>query len=527
MFALIIVLAFIAGLLFRALGFPPLLGYLVTGFAAQAWGLGTAEDIEPFAQFGITLLLFTIGLKLNLKKLAAPQVWAVAGIQMGIAILLLGPVILLATAWIDSLALVNSSTAWTLAFALSFSSTVFAVKIFDTRGENASFHATIAIGILIIQDLIAVVFLVFTSDKSPNLYTALLLLLPLARPGLLWLLNRVGHGELLLLFGIGLAMGTYELFELLYLKGGLGALIMGVLIGNTDKSNELYKGLVEIKDLFLIGFFLQIGYYGLPTADMWIMAVILCLALLARPIIYFALLLAFKLRARTAFLSGFALFNYSEFGLIVAAIAAQAGAIPLEWLTTLALAMALSFFLSTPINTRIHTVYSRYFDWTTRYERADILPIERFPDLGDVRVAIMGVGRIGTGAYDCLKNIYPDQIVGIEESDVKAEQLRERGYHCVHGDATDQAFWIHSKLNQCEKIFVCLTNHRENLYVVQLARENGYKGDFAVISRFPDQARELEELGCVTFNLYAEAGHGFAEDAMRQMSMGVEQPETN
>ena len=143
---------------------------------------------------------------------------------------MLGPVILLATAWIDSLALVNSSAAWTLSFALSFSSTVFAVKIFDTRGENASFHATIAIGILIIQDLIAVVFLVLTSDKNPNLYTALLLLLPLARPVLLWLLNRVGHGELLLLFGIGLAMGTYELFELLHLKGGLGALIIGVLI---------------------------------------------------------------------------------------------------------------------------------------------------------------------------------------------------------------------------------------------------------------------------------------------------------
>ena len=210
----------------------------------------------------------------------------------------------------------------------------------------------------------------------------------------------------------------------------------------------------------------------------------------------------------------------AEFGLIVAAIAAQAGAIPLEWLTTLALAMALSFFLSTPINTRIHTIYSRYFDWTTRYERTDILPIERFPDLGDVRVAIMGVGRIGTGAYDYLKGFYPEQIVGIEESDIKAEQLCERGYHCVHGDATDQAFWIHSKLNQCEKIFVCLTNHRENLYVVQLARESGYKGDFAVISRFPDQARELEELGCVTFNLYAEAGHGFAEDAMDQMSKG-------
>lgn len=518
MYAIILLLAFLSGLVFRSLGFPPLLGYLVTGFAAQAWGIGTADDIQPFADLGITLLLFTIGLKLNLKKLAAPQVWGVAVLQMIIAALTLAPIILLATNWVQDLTITDSSLAWTLAFALSFSSTVFAVKIFDTRGENAAFHATIAIGILIIQDLIAVIYLVFTSDKSPTLYSALLLLLPLTRPVLLQILNRVGHGELLLLFGIGVAIGSYELFELLNLKGGLGALIFGVLLGNTAKSNELYKTLVQLKDLFLIGFFLMIGYYGLPTADMWLMAVILCLALLTRPIIYFALLLAFKLRARTAFLSGFSLFNYSEFGLIVAAIAASSGALPYEWLTTLALAMALSFFISTPINTRIHTIYSRYSSGLVNYERSDKLPVERFPDLGHVTVAVMGMGRVGLGAYQYLQEIYPDRIVGIEESEEKAAQLIDQGYNCVHGDATDQAFWLHTRLNQCEKIFVCLTNHRENLYVVKLARENGFEGEFAVISRFPDQAKELEELGCVTFNLYAEAGHGFAEHSMKQMN---------
>ncbi|MEM7561421.1 MAG: cation:proton antiporter family protein [Pseudomonadota bacterium] len=513
----ILLLALLLGLVFRALGFPPLLGYLVTGFVAQAIGIGSAADLEPFSNFGIMLLLFTIGLKLDLRKLAAPQVWGVTAISMVVSVLLMAPVILLAFSFAPSLVVEDRQVVWTLAFALSFSSTVFAVKIFDTRGENASFHATIAIGILIIQDLIAVTYLVATSGKSPSIYTVGLLLLPAARPLLLALMRRVGHGELLVLFGIAMALGGYQLFEALNLKGGLGALVLGVVLGNTSKSNELYKSLVQFKDLFLIGFFLQIGYSGLPSFDMWVMAVVLCLALLLRPAIYCVLLMAFRLRARTALLSGFSLFNYSEFGLIVAAIGVETGAIPPQWLTTIALAMALSFFISTPINTRIHTVYSRHFTWATKFERKNKLPVEEFPDLGGIRVAVMGMGRVGLGAYEYLKPIFDGKIVGVEEGESKARALMESGYHCVHGDATDQTFWMHTRLNQCEKIFVCLSNHRENLYVINLARENGFEGEFAVVSRFPDEERELQELGCVAFNLYAEAGHGFAEHAMEEM----------
>ncbi len=520
MYALILLLAFLSGLIFRSLGFPPLLGYLVTGFAAHTLGIGSAESIEPFAELGITLLLFTIGLKLNLTKLAAPQVWAVAGIHMVVVLILTMPFILLVVTWLETFNIANQEGFWTLAFALSFSSTVFAVKMFDTRGENTSYHATIAIGILIIQDLVAVAYLVVTSDKSPNLYTALLLLLPLARPLLLATLQRVGHGELLLLFGVGAAIGGFELFELLNLKGGLGALVFGLLLGGTAKSQELYKNLIQLKDLFLIGFFLLIGYFGLPSAEIWIMAGLLCLVLPLRPLIYYALLVTFRLRSRTAFFAGMSLFNYSEFGLIVAAIATEAGTMQAEWLTTLALAMALSFFIATPVNTRIHKLYRRHFLWTERFEREDRLPIERFPDLGRSEIAVLGMGRVGLGAYTFLKENYSDSIVGIEENYEKAKLHQANGINCDHGNASDQAFWMLSGLNRCNKIFVCLSNHRENLNVVDLARESGFRGILAVVSRFPDEERELQELGCITFNLYAQAGHGFAEHVMHQ----IEQP---
>src|SRR5690606_33097697 len=150
--------------------------------------------------------------------------------------------------------------------------------------------------------------------------------------------------------------------------------------------------------LFLIGFFLQIGYYGLPSTPMFIAALILSLLIFLRPVIYFTLFLAFGLRARTALLSGFALFNYSEFGLIVAAIAVQQGIIPAQWLTTLALAMCLSFFIATPFNTRVHYIYSRYSPLLHRFQRQKRLPEEELPDMGLANVIVLGMGRVGKGA---------------------------------------------------------------------------------------------------------------------------------
>ena len=515
--AVVILVALVAGLIFRKFKYPPLLGYLLAGFVAHEMGIGSVEHIAPYADIGILLLLFTIGLKLNLKSLASPHVWGVASLHMIIAVVLTVPVIMAAGFWMPALAIENTVATWTLAFALSFSSTVFAVKIFDERGENASLHANIAIGILIVQDIFAVCYLVFTSDKSIEPSAIILLALPLIRPSLLYLMRLTGHGELLVLFGVVAAIGAAELFELFNLKGGLGALLFGVLLGNTEKSNELYKNLLNLKDLFLIGFFLQIGYYGLPSIEMLFVAVTLALLIFLRPIIYYFLLVAFKLRARTSFLTGVALFNYSEFGLIVGAIAVSNGLLSAEWLTTLALAMSISFFIATPFNTRVHDLFSKNYNSFRRFEREQRLEEEMVPSLGDAKIAILGMGRVGLGAYHSLSEKYAGQIVGVDEKQSRLDEYKQDEINCIRGDASDYEFWNQTNLKDREKIFVCLSNHHENMYIVNLAKQLGYKNVLAVVSRFPDEQKELQEAGCIAFNLYAEAGHGFAEHVLTEL----------
>ena len=514
--ALLLLIAFAAGLIFRRLGYPPLIGFLLAGFAAHEAGVGDIATIRTLADIGITLLLFTIGLKLNLKELSQIQVWGTATIHMFVAVLLTVPAIMLAGHLFPVLALESHTATWALAFALSFSSTVFAVKIFEERGENAALHAAIAIGILIVQDIFAVCFLVFTAEKPPSLWALGLLALPLLRPILNAILKRAGHGELLVLFGVAAALGAYELFELVDLKGGLGALIVGVMLGQSPKSVELYKSLVALKDLFLIGFFLQIGFFGLPSAEMFLVALALNLLLFIRPLIYYALLTWFGLRARTAYVTGVALFNYSEFGLIVAAIAVTSGMLSDDWLTTLAVAMALSFFISTLFNTRVHDLYSFISGFLQRFQRSERLARERKVSLAGAEIVVLGMGRVGVGAYETLMAEFGNVVVGVEENIDKARQRAEEGYRCVPGDASDYDFWVDAALAKRRMLLVSLSNHRENLVVVNMAKRFNYQGILAVISRYPDQKVELEALGCVTFNLYAEAGHGFAEHVLRQ-----------
>ena len=213
-----ILFAFLCGVGFRRVGFPPLPGYLLAGFLSHWMGLGDIALITAIADIGILLLLFTIGLKLNLKELAAPQVWGVASLQILIAVPLTAGVILIAGMAFPSLSLPNLSSAWVLAFALSFSSTVFAVKMFEDRGETVSLHATLAIGVLVIQDILAVAYLVAASDVRPGPEALVLLGLPLLRPIGLYLLRLAGHGELVLLFGITVALGAAQLFDVLHLR---------------------------------------------------------------------------------------------------------------------------------------------------------------------------------------------------------------------------------------------------------------------------------------------------------------------
>ena len=522
--ALIILLALLAGLACKRLGYPPLPGYLFAGFVAHGLGLGDITTIEVIAETGLALLLFTIGLKLNVRDIAAPQVWAVASLQIFIAVPLTALVILLAGMVFPVMAVQSPAAAWTLALALSFSSTVLAVKVFDERGETNSYHAKLAIGILVLQDIIAVTYLVAATGKLPNLWVFSLLLLPFLRPVLLKMLSLARHGELVLLFGFAVALGGAAWFEFVDLKAGLGALMLGIVLANSDptnseRTNELYNNLVQLKDLFLVGFFLQIGYYGLPQGYMWFVAGALSLLIFLRPMIYYLLFAAFRLRARTSLLGGVSLFTYSEFGLVVASAAVANGLLAPEWLVTIALAVSISFVIATPINSHIHILYSRFGRQLHRVEREQRLPAEVPADLGDAEVVVLGMGRVGQGAYKTLQEHYGDKIVGVDEDYEQVLAHRKAGYNCVRADAADYDFWAHSGLEHRKLILVSLTNHQENLVVVELARQIGFNRRLAVVSRFPDQRRELEALGCISYNLYGEAGRGFAEHVIERVEV--------
>jgi predicted Kef-type K+ transport protein len=510
-----ITLAFALGLLSRLLGLPPLVGYLVAGFVLFAFGVRADAVIAELSEIGVTLLLFTIGLKLRLGSLAQPQVWGVASLHMLAVVALCLPLFLgLGGLGIPLLEGLDLTAAALLAFALSFSSTVFAVKLLEDKGEMGSLYGTVAIGILIMQDLAAVIFLAFSAGKVPSLWALLLLLLIPARPLLFRTLERAGHGELLVLFGLMMGLGGAQLFDLFSVKGDLGALILGVLIAAHPKAAELAKALLSFKDLFLVGFFLSIGLNGAPSLEMLLVALLLMILVPAKGWLFYRLMLLFRLRARTSFLGALGLSNFSEFGLIVATIGVSSGLLGAEWLTVTAVAVALSFVAASPLNARSHELYERFRERLCRRERPQRIPDEAEIDPGDADVIILGMGRVGTGAYDTLKLQKGRHPVGIDSDPYMVARHKETGRDVIQGSATDPDFWHRLQLDHgsIRMVLLALPRLSENVFAAEHLVKEGFDGVIGAIAEFPDDEPVLERAGVhMVFDLYAEAGAGFAQ----------------
>ena len=200
-------LAFFLGFMAKFINLPPLVGFLATGFLLNYLGIASGDTLHQLADLGIKLLLFTVGLKLNLNVLIRPQVWGVTGLHISIIIGSFGAVIFtLALIGAPLFSSLDLRTSLMLAFALSFSSTVFVVKSLEGKGEMKSLHGRIAIGILVMQDLAAVIFLAASTGKLPSPWALLLFLLIPLRPMFHHILQKTGHGELLILYGLVLAI---------------------------------------------------------------------------------------------------------------------------------------------------------------------------------------------------------------------------------------------------------------------------------------------------------------------------------
>jgi len=517
-----IIAAFVFGSIVAKFGLPPLVGYLIAGFVLNSFGVEGGQVLEDIANTGVMLLLFTIGLKLKLKSLARPEVWAGTTIHMLLTVMMLGAGIwLLSMGTMPYFRQMSWKTILSVGFALSFSSTVFAVKVFEAKNEMPSRHAATAIGILIMQDIFAVIYMAITTGKLPSPWAvALVSVLFILRPLLGKFLVQCGHGELLMLFGILMTAAGYWSFELVGLKGDLGTLVFGTLIATYPKASELANRLLGFKDLFLVGFFLNIGISGTPTWATLAIALVLVLAVPFKTVLFFTILNRFKLRARTAMLSSLSLANYSEFGLIVASIGVANGWIDKDWLMVIAISLSITFVLGAPINAFAHDIYARFSDFLTRFETATRLKEDEPIHTGKAEVGIIGMGGVGTAAYDEMRRRHGEVLIAMDFSMDRVEQHRKMGRNVVYGDADDSDFWERVDLTDSQIVLVMLAlpDPKTSQFAIQQLQKLGFKGRIAASVRYEDEITVLQEEGIdAAYNLYEEAGVGFAEHVCSEL----------
>jgi hypothetical protein len=394
---------------------------------------------------------------------------------------------------------------------------VYAVKVLEDKGDMTALYGKIAIGILIMQDLFAVLFLSASAGKIPSMWALSVLILPFLRPVLYRLLDMSGRGELFILCGLFFALGVgAEFFALVGLKPDLGALVVGVLVAGHHRASELSKALFGFKELMLIGFFLSIGMTGLPTLGMLLASILLCLLLPLKTAVYFGIISRFGLRARTTLFSSLSLTNFSEFGLIVAAIAAGQELISSDWLLTMAMAVSISFALSSPLSYFAEGLYQKIGEWIHPFERQYLHPLDAPIELGQARAVIFGMGRIGTGAYDELNSIYPHALCGVEHDPDRVDFNRSQGRNVILGDACDTDFWLKLKKDlNLELVVLAMPNHQGNVYAVHQLRNHNFDCMVAAIAKYPEEVEELNELGiCTAYNMYEQAGAGLARQAL-------------
>lgn len=488
-----------------------MIGYLCAGFILHYFGVDNFTGLKELSDLGISLLLFSIGLKLDLRSLGKAEVLGVALGQglisfvfiLGIKTLILGPV-----------GLVSSSI---LAFGLTFSSTIFVVKVLEQRGDFSTHYGGIAIGVLIIQDILAVLFMAFTANKIPSAWLILLLsaLWPL-RLCLSFILSRLRQSEMIVLFGLTVSFGGAYLFDLVNVKGDLGALIMGLLLSKHHRSAELNRWLISFKDFFLVGFFLSIGMIGFPTWNQIGLALIITLFLPVRSVVYFILFNRSGLRNRSSFLSSAVLTNFSEFGLIVCSFAVGNGFLDSSWLTTLAMVLTFSFVLSALLNGYAEQLYARNAKKLKPYQPKDLHPLEKDIEVGNADVLIIGMGRVGQGAYLNFQENEDYDPLAVEVNLKVLEELKEMDITATYGNATSPDFWDKIKLKKTKVrlILLAMPLVRQNCITAKLIRSQGFKGTISSIAKYPNDETPLLDAGIDNvFNLYAEAGTGFAKSA--------------
>jgi len=509
--AILLALAVGLGALAMLLRQPLIVAFIAAGIIA---GPAVAElvpepdDIELLAELGIALLLFVVGLKLDLSLIRT----------MGPVALATGMGQVLFTSFVGygiAIALgMSPVTALYVAVALTFSSTIIIVKLLSDKREIDALHGRIAIGFLIVQDIVVVLVMIGLSAfgagsgaEGPWLEAArvfgagALMLLGIAiamRYVLPKLLEFIAHNrELLVLFGIAWAVALAALGDAMGFSMEVGAFLAGISLASTRFRDALGARLTTVRDFLLLFFFLHLGSQlelDLLGAQVGPALVLSTFVLIGNPIIVMIIMGAMGYRSRTGFLAGLTVAQISEFSLILAALGFSLGHITSETVGLITLVGLITIGLSTYLIIYSHPIYDRLAPWLRIFERRQ--PTQEHDSGQESKpadVIVVGLGRFG---YDlCLQLHQRDiRVLGVDFDPAAVDALQAVGIDACYGDGEDPELAERLPLSHARKVISTVPDPMANRALIDSLNHAGFSGRVMLTAHHPGDIRALADL---------------------------------
>jgi Kef-type K+ transport system membrane component KefB/Trk K+ transport system NAD-binding subunit len=505
-FAALLVLAAGVGLVGLALRQPLIVSFIAVGILAGPSALHIArssEYIELFAELGVAVLLFLVGLKLDLKLIRTlGPVALTTGLGQVLFTSVIGFLICLGLG-LDAL------TSLYVAVALTFSSTIIIVKLLSDKKEIDSLHGQIALGFLIVQDLVVVLAMVALSAfgigataDAPLLEVVATLVSGIALLAVVGLfiryladplMRRVAQApELLVCFVIGWAALLAALGDYLGLGKELGGLLAGVSLASTQFRESIATRMSSLRDFLILFFFIGLGArldVALLDQELVAAVVLSLFVLIGNPLIVLIIMGAMGYRKRTGFLCGLVVAQISEFSLIFMAMGLSIGHVNEQALGLVTLVGLITIGLSTYMITYSHQLYHWLEPLLDPFERK--MP-HREVQVGKWQkfdVLLFGLGRYGRAIARRLRQ-HGLKVLGIDFNPELIRSWDEQDIQAIYGDATDPEFtgslplggakWAVSAVPEHQ---TGLTHEDPRIALIQALRFHGFTGRIAVTAQ--------------------------------------------
>lgn len=511
---LAVVLAFsaAAGAVALALRQPLIVAFIFSGVLLGPAALGVvvaSDEIDLLARIGISVLLFVVGLRLDpeLVRSLGPVALATG----------LGQVAFTATIGYALALLLGLSgmQALYVAVALTFSSTIIIVKLLSDKREIDSLHGRIAVGMLIVQDVLVIIAMIglnalaATGAAPDGERLAEVLLGGAAFVAVLWAAARwvlpplthrlAGSQELLVLFAVAWAVSLAALGEGVGVSKEIGAFLAGISLATTHYREAIGARLVGLRDFLLLFFFVDLGArieLGVLGAQIGPAVALSAFVLLGNPLIVIAIMGFLGYRARTSFLAGLTVAQISEFSLILAALGLALGHVTDETLGLITLVGMVTIGASTYMILYSHVLYERLAPVLHVFERVKPYREHMAETTGPARVdvVLLGLGRYGGNVGRALRE-EGLVVLGVDFDPHSVRRWSEGGGASQYGDAEDPELPASLPLGTAKWVVCTVPDPHVATVLVQSLRQHGYAGRIALTAHSRAAARGMEALG--------------------------------